>query len=355
MIFSEAKPVPVLLGSLANAGVILRNPVKENHQGFVAGRILDPTGEGIEGAKVRVFLSPSSSRTASLTALTNAAGWFLVRDVPLYARVVIAAEAEGYVPRYYPGVYAWQSARRVDPGGPGIETRPAIWSLDRAQTSGELQQAGRLNRWLEEDPGGNLTPEELAEHYHLSNIRHGYLYLYDLTRGAGAPPVAGTISADNGTAVLAQVSAGDYYARADRPGFESRYLEDSDGNRVVLKIGPNTFNFAEILLPSFTRDPDPPDPNGGQIQQARNAPNPFVGATTISYLLREAVAVSIDVFDIHGGLVRRVLADTPQSSGRNTTFWDATDHSGRRVSSGVYFYRIQAGRATETRKMVVLP
>jgi hypothetical protein len=35
--------------------------------------------------------------------------------------------------------------------------------------------------------------------------------------------------------------------------------------------------------------------------------------------------------------------------------WDGTDSDGRRVSSGVYFYRIQAGEQATSRKMVVLP
>ncbi|MFC1475603.1 T9SS type A sorting domain-containing protein [Candidatus Zixiibacteriota bacterium] len=80
----------------------------------------------------------------------------------------------------------------------------------------------------------------------------------------------------------------------------------------------------------------------------QNYPNPFNAQTTIEYALTEAAEVTVDVYDLLGRRVA-VLIDEHRSAGYHSINWDATA-----VSSGTYFYRIQAGRNIETRKMVLL-
>ena len=88
---------------------------------------------------------------------------------------------------------------------------------------------------------------------------------------------------------------------------------------------------------------------------AQNSPNPFNPATTISYSVPEgnSVHVRLDIFGIRGRLVR-TLVDADRDVGNYTVFWDGTDRQGRKVSSGVYFYRMRAGSFAQTRKMVLL-
>jgi len=88
---------------------------------------------------------------------------------------------------------------------------------------------------------------------------------------------------------------------------------------------------------------------------SQNAPNPFNPATTISYSVPEGAAAAVDmkVYDIRGQLVR-TLVNESKEAGSYTVFWDGTDESGRKVSSGVYFYRMRAGKFVQTRKMVLL-
>lgn len=90
----------------------------------------------------------------------------------------------------------------------------------------------------------------------------------------------------------------------------------------------------------------------------QNVPNPFNPLTTIAYgVPREHgkghVQVRIDVFDVKGRLVRR-LVNGRQDPGVYTALWDGRDDSGRGVQSGVYFYRLRTGTQTESRKMLVL-
>jgi hypothetical protein len=80
----------------------------------------------------------------------------------------------------------------------------------------------------------------------------------------------------------------------------------------------------------------------------QNYPNPFNASTTIEYGLPEAGRVRIDVYDLLGRKIE-TLFDEERQAGQHQVVWDALDHS-----SGIYFYRIEAGDYTETRKMILL-
>jgi hypothetical protein len=80
----------------------------------------------------------------------------------------------------------------------------------------------------------------------------------------------------------------------------------------------------------------------------QNYPNPFNSATTIEYSLSEAGRVRIDIYDLLGRKVE-TLVDEEKQVGQHRVVWDASGHS-----SGIYFYRIEAGDYTETRKMILL-
>jgi hypothetical protein len=84
----------------------------------------------------------------------------------------------------------------------------------------------------------------------------------------------------------------------------------------------------------------------------QNAPNPFNPATTIAFDMPHAGPARLVVFDVRGRAVRTLL-DGHVEAGRQQAIWDGRDGAGRRVSSGVYFYRLDAGEANSVRKMVL--
>ena len=63
--------------------------------------------------------------------------------------------------------------------------------------------------------------------------------------------------------------------------------------------------------------------------------------------------VRLVVYDVLGQKVR-VLVDEDQSAGYHTVVWDATDGNGSPVSSGVYLYRLTAGKFNNLKKMVLM-
>ena len=84
----------------------------------------------------------------------------------------------------------------------------------------------------------------------------------------------------------------------------------------------------------------------------QNVPNPFNPATTIVFALPEPGRVRLEVFDVGGRRVR-TLVDAERPAGEHRVDWDGRDARGRRVSSGVYFYKLDAGSTARVRKMVL--
>ncbi len=79
-------------------------------------------------------------------------------------------------------------------------------------------------------------------------------------------------------------------------------------------------------------------------------PNPFVDATRIEFRLAREAPVDLAVFDASGRRIA-VLLSGPAAPGLNEVTWDGTDHFGRRVASGTYFLRLDAGGRTATRPL----
>jgi hypothetical protein len=90
-----------------------------------------------------------------------------------------------------------------------------------------------------------------------------------------------------------------------------------------------------------------------QFVLRQNYPNPFNPSTTIAFSLRSAAQVSLDIFNLLGQHVNR-LVDTRLAVGEHRIVWDGTDRSGAGVASGVYFYRLTTGERSESRKMMLL-
>jgi hypothetical protein len=86
---------------------------------------------------------------------------------------------------------------------------------------------------------------------------------------------------------------------------------------------------------------------------SQNYPNPFNPTTSISYTLPDAKHVDIAVYNIKGDRVKQLVSGH-QDAGQFNISWDATNAVGQKVTTGVYFYRINAGELTETKKMTLM-
>ncbi len=105
---------------------------------------------------------------------------------------------------------------------------------------------------------------------------------------------------------------------------------------------------------------EPYDPTGitdsrprAAFRLEQNYPNPFNPATTIRFTLPAKDFASLKIYDVSGRLVRTLVERTLEPD-NYTLRWDGTNENGRPAASGIYFYRLRAGKNTATKKMVLI-
>ncbi len=100
---------------------------------------------------------------------------------------------------------------------------------------------------------------------------------------------------------------------------------------------------------------DGPDTPAAALLSLVAAPNPFNSRTVLRCDLAAPVAVSLEILDVRGRLVRRLLdGGGVLSAGPHDFPWDARDDAGRTVGSGLYFARLRAGDEVRTGKVVLV-
>ena len=95
-----------------------------------------------------------------------------------------------------------------------------------------------------------------------------------------------------------------------------------------------------------------------QTQLLANYPNPFNPETWIPFKLAQDSTVTAKIYDVTGKRIRMIelghLSAGNYVESNRAIYWDGRTEDGEQVSSGTYFYQIEAGDYTETRKMVIL-
>lgn len=98
-------------------------------------------------------------------------------------------------------------------------------------------------------------------------------------------------------------------------------------------------------------------PFAGKFELGQNYPNPFNPETWIPYQLERPANVILKIHNANGELVRVLDVGYKQAGiykdRENSIYWDGRDENGQKVSSGIYFYTIQADTFTATKKMLV--
>jgi hypothetical protein len=99
--------------------------------------------------------------------------------------------------------------------------------------------------------------------------------------------------------------------------------------------------------------PGSEDNRPSEFSLSQNYPNPFNPETYVEFGLSKAAHVKIDIFNIVGQKVK-TLVDEEMPPGRYVADWDSRDEQGNAVSSGIYFYRMQADDFSDMKKMLLV-
>ena len=85
-----------------------------------------------------------------------------------------------------------------------------------------------------------------------------------------------------------------------------------------------------------------------------NFPNPFNMSTTIPFNLPQAENVSMKIYNLLGEEVATILNHRYFEAGLHKVYWDGRNNSGVVLASGIYLYRLETGRNTQVKKMLLV-
>jgi len=196
-------------------------------------------------------------------------------------------------------------------------------------------------------PGQIKTGSATAESYESVFIKMDSVEVYTFVDGVGE-----WTCGDTGDTVAVGDFTCDYNPCYDYPGL---------GSWISIQ-GPIRFHFAEMKIePRENSDivvlvPCTAGVKGDerfQLRLSQNAPNPFVGQTSIKFSVPRAMNVKLSVYDISGRLVRTV-SDGELDAGEYSYSWDGKDNFSRDASPGIYFLRMSTPERSLQKKMVLL-
>jgi hypothetical protein len=95
------------------------------------------------------------------------------------------------------------------------------------------------------------------------------------------------------------------------------------------------------------------EPTPAAFSLSQNYPNPFNSSTEIEFSLPASGPVSLVIYDIQGREIRRLL-DCNLEPESHSVIWNGLNDYDGPVSSGIYFYRLNSGNASQTNRMTLL-
>jgi flagellar hook capping protein FlgD len=124
---------------------------------------------------------------------------------------------------------------------------------------------------------------------------------------------------------------------------------DTDGDGTYESLA-STFVMPEPAAGAVTGVPVEGQPPRGALL---TSPNPFVGGTSLAFTLAEPEAVTLEVYDFSGRLVRSLARGWLPAGPRRVT-WDGRDGGGHRTAPGIYFARLRTRSGVHESRLVKL-
>lgn len=93
--------------------------------------------------------------------------------------------------------------------------------------------------------------------------------------------------------------------------------------------------------------------NSKKFILSQNYPNPFNHETQIEYQLPKTEDIKITIYDINGRQIKKLYIQN-ESTGHHTFKWNGMNQQGHVVSSGIYFFSVQAGAREKSIKMLLI-
>lgn len=247
----------------------------------------------------------------------------------LPGKYAVLAAAPQFIAEFYDNARSWRQANKVEVGA-GRPTSGIDFKLTPAPR-GAYHIAGTVMR---------------------SDMRRGEsnAVIYAIENGVY---VGSAVPDDDGNYVMSALPVGEYKIMASGADGEGYYRGTDLNNAAAVSVGNGAHASAiNVTLNGVTKVEEALTvPVDFALEQ--NYPNPFNPATMIPYQLASRSKVSLVIYNALGQEVRTLVAAV-QEAGAYEMRWDGKDNRGNQLPTGVYLYRLKAGEATFTRKMIYL-
>lgn len=211
-----------------------------------------------------------------------------------------------------------------------VQTGDTIYSVET------IEAAGFFNNW----PWGNFDPAHTLN----DNGTNG-----DLVAGDDIWSVTVPFAAGSPRALIYKYGANQLDVEAGFARNHERTINDSQSS---FRMDIDCWGSPDTLYQNWactTSDVDEPGlPVISEFALEQNYPNPFNPTTTINFTLTQPNVTSLKVFDVLGRVAGTINMGR-MDAGRHTMSFD-----GSKLASGVYFYQLESGAFTATRKMLLL-
>ncbi|NIA28285.1 MAG: T9SS type A sorting domain-containing protein [Actinobacteria bacterium] len=280
------------------------------------------------------------------TTTTDENGQYLLGGIPA-GTYVASSWARDYIAEFYDNGTTPLDAEVIELDG--TEEKSGIdfsldpgWGFDFKMPTGG-SSLGTISGIVKSDDG--------------MNIEGAYVYAIDTDNNV----VASERSGADGSYAMGGIEEGDYYVQASRSPYNTEYYPDASTESGASTVSVGTSDQWDVQSVDFILSPTEVTGVGGEKTEAlpqkyelsQNYPNPFNPTTTIQYALPTASQVRLDIINIQGEVVK-TLVNGHQTASSYKVVWDGTDSRGHQVTSGLYFYKLQAGDFTQVRRMVFM-
>jgi len=139
-------------------------------------------------------------------------------------------------------------------------------------------------------------------------------------------------------------------------GFEFFYRIQAKDKGIIphYSYKPDT-GYYKVVLGNLTNVEDKrPNFQLTEFALSQNYPNPFNPETNISYQLPVSSKVSLKVYDVLGNEVATLVNEEKPAGKYQVNFNTQHTTNNQQLSSGVYFYRLQAGNFVQTKKFILM-
>ncbi len=307
--------------------------------GEITGAVLDSVKDIFVPARVLAFrdgwrINDHHRISRVYVTDTDSTGTYTFEDLLPGTYVVMAVPLGNYAPAFYSNDTSnlrWKRATKIVINGNSVDDVNIYVHPFGPSAQGFTGITGTVN-FVVASGGGNMQ----------GNVKSGaVVYAY---RGGEIAGYAFTNA--EGKYAITGLSAGTFSVFVDKPGYnESSVVNAEAGYSATGTPLSGTADFTLSPTTSVTVD--------RTVQPAeyvldQNYPNPFNPNTRISYSLPNAGNVMLKVYDLLGKEVT-TLVNGYQQSGKYTVSFNASQ-----LSSGIYFYRLESGKYSVVKKMMLL-